>query len=235
MILDAASGETVMLAQLLKESKAVLFDFDGVIADSEPFFYESYNRAFTKRGHPLDRDEYWVYWTGRGEGVAGEIRRHNLPFGEEDARAIYAERRATYSEFCRTGSIPLFPGMMDAVEALVKRGMACAIASNSFEDDILAVLRHAGYPDPPLPVIGRREGLGTKPAPDIFIYTAGYVRAEPAACLVVEDAHKGLASARAAGMACAIVRTPYNRDVDFSAADAVLENHAAFVQEVMSR
>jgi len=221
-----------MLAQLLKESQAVLFDFDGVIADSEPFFYEAYNRAFTKRGHPIDRDEYWEFWTGRGEGVAGEIRRHNLPFTEEDAREIYAERRDSYSEFCRSGRVPLFPGVMDAVEALVKRGKACAIASNSFEDDILAVLRHAGYDEPPLPVIGRRKGLGTKPAPDIFIYTAGYLRVEPASCLVLEDAEKGLASAKAAGMACAIVRTPYNGSAAFSAADAVLESHAAFTTTV---
>jgi len=221
-----------MLAKLLRECEAVLFDFDGVIADSEPFFYESYNRAFTRRGHPIDRDEYWVHWTGRGEGVAGEIRRYNLPFTDEDARQIYAERRATYTEFCQSGAVPLVHGMMDAVEALLKRGKACAIASNSFEDDILAVLGHAGYADPPLPVIGRRRGLGTKPAPDIFIYTAGYLRAEPAACLVVEDAEKGLASARAAGMACAIVRTPYNGSADFSAADAVVESHAAFAAAV---
>lgn len=221
-----------MLAKLLERAEAVLFDFDGVIADSEPFFYESYNRAFTKRGHSIDRDEYWEYWTGRGEGVAGEIRRHGLPFLDADAREIYAERRVTYSEFCRSGKIPLVPGMMDAVEALLAGGKACAVASNSFEDDILAVLRHAGYPEPPLPVIGRKEGLRTKPAPDIFVYTAGVLRASPAACLVVEDAEKGLSAAKEAGMACAIVRTPYNRSADFSAADAVVESHAAFIDSV---
>ena len=54
----------------------------------------------------------------------------------------------------------------------------CAIASNSFEDDIRVILDRAGFPDPPCAVVGRRKGLRTKPAPDIFVYTAGLLGAE---------------------------------------------------------
>ncbi len=214
-----------MLAELIDGSEALLFDFDGVIADSEPFFYESYNNAFKKRGHEIDRIEYWEFWTSRGEGVTGEVARHNLPFTEKDLEEIYAERRTSYSEFCRTGKVKLYPGMMEGVAALVRKGKPCAIASNSFEDDIIEILKCAGFPDPPCPVIGRRKGLRTKPAPDIFVYTAGVLGAEPAACLVVEDARKGLEAARASGMACVIVRTPYNRKSDFTEADIVVESH----------
>jgi beta-phosphoglucomutase-like phosphatase (HAD superfamily) len=221
-----------MLERLIDGCEAVLFDFDGVIADSEPCFYASYSRAFAKRGHAIDREEYWEYWTGRGEGVWGEIQRHDLPFGEDVVQEILAERRKSYSEFCRKGDVALIPGMVDAVTALASGGRPCAIASNSFEDDILTVLRAGGVAEPPCPVIGRKKGLRTKPKPDIFIYAAGVLGVEPAGCLVVEDANKGLAAAREAGMACAIVRTPYNQQLDFSDADAVLESHEAFAGAV---
>ncbi len=221
-----------MSGNLIKMCEAVLFDFDGVIADSEPFFFESYSRAFARRGHKIDREEYWDYWTCRGEGVAGEIRRHNLPFDDKTAKEIFAERRTTYSEFCNAGTVPLYPGMMQAVETLVAGGKPCAIASNSFEDDIRAVLRHAGFDKPPCPVIGRLDGLRTKPAPDIFIYSAGLLRTAPASCLVVEDAQKGLDAARAAGMTCAIIRTPFNKGIGFPDADTVFDGHAFFVEAV---
>ena len=221
-----------MLVNLIADSDAVLFDFDGVIADSEPYFFESYSRGFAKRGHTIDREEYWEYWTCRGEGVAGEIKRHKLPFTDDDAASIYAERRVAYSEFCREGKIELFDGMMDAVETLIKGGVRCAIASNSFPEDIHAILEHAGFREPPCAVVGRLKGLGTKPAPDIFIYSAGLLRVEPARCLVVEDAQKGLDAAHAAGMVCAIIRTPYNEKIEFPDADVLLEDHAAFVRGV---
>jgi len=221
-----------MLANMIAHSDAVLFDFDGVIADSEPYFFKSYSRGFAKRGHTIDRDEYWDYWTCRGEGVAGEIKRHELPFTDADAAAIYAERRVAYSEFCRDGQIGLFEGMMDAVKALVDGGLPCAIASNSFPDDIHAILDHAGFGEPPCSVVGRLDGLGTKPKPDIFIYSAGLLKVVPARCLVVEDAQKGLDAAHAAGMRCAIIKTPYNEKIDFPEADLLLENHAAFVRGV---
>lgn len=120
-------------------------------------------------------------------GVAGEIKRHKLPFTGEDAAAIFAERRIAYSAFCRGGKVQLFDGMMDAVETLVKGGTPCAIASNSFTDDIHAILEHAGYPDPPCAVVGRLKGLATKPAADFFIYSAGRLNVEPARCLVVRE------------------------------------------------
>ncbi len=221
-----------MPAELISSAGAVLFDFDGVVADSEPYFFESYRRAFSARGHEIDQVEYWEYWTCKGEGVAGEIRRHDLPFTGKDEKAIFEERRATYSEFCRNGEIPLIPGVMESILALVEAGMACAIASNSFEDDITEILRCAGIDDPPFAVVGRKKGLRVKPEPDIFIYSAGALGVEPAACLVVEDALKGFKAADAAGMNCIIIRTPYNKGMAFPPAAHVVESHEAFNRSV---
>jgi len=221
-----------MLQEMISRADALLFDFDGVVADSEPFYYETYNTILGKRGHQIDREEYWEYWTCKGHGLPGEIQRHNLSFSDEEVDAIMDERRTYYSGLCQNGRIPLYAGMTRAVELLVEKGKKCAIASNSFEDDILAVLRHGGCPTPCFPVVGRREGLRTKPKPDIFIYTAGILDCTPKKCLVVEDALKGLEAARTAGMSCALIRSPFNQKADFSGADGVIQSHEAFCRAV---
>ena len=162
------------------------------------------------------------------------MRRHGLPFSEEEQRAIFAERVAAYSEFCRSGAVPLIEGMAETMNALAAAGRRVAVASNSLEEDILEILRHGGFADPAFGVVGRRRGLRPKPAPDIFIYAAGTLGVDPADCLVIEDSLKGLRAADAAGMACLIVRTPYNRAIAFPAGTPVLDGHAAFIDAVRS-
>ena len=53
------AGHDRRARELLSRARGLLFDFDAVVADSEPFFYESYNRAFRRRGHEIAREEYW--------------------------------------------------------------------------------------------------------------------------------------------------------------------------------
>ena len=69
------------LCSLLERCPCVVFDFDGLLADSEPFHYRAYNEVFEQYGHTLDQEEYWVEWTSKGKGIAGEIERHNLNLG----------------------------------------------------------------------------------------------------------------------------------------------------------
>jgi len=221
-----------MLDDLLDQAQAVLFDFDGVLVDSELYHYRSYDGAFREKGHALRQEEYWEYWTSRGEGVVGEVRRHGLDLSEEEIEAIHAESRRRFSAFCREGRIPFFPGMLEGLLELEGRGMPCAIASNSLERDIAMIFERAGHSPPPCLVVGRREGLRPKPHPDIYVYAAGVLGVAPAACLAVEDAHKGLQAARAVGMRCVILKNELNRRLEYPAADAVIESHACFLSQL---
>lgn len=221
-----------MLEELLNRSKAMLFDFDGVIVDSEPFYYRSYNQAFQKRGHSIKEEDYWVYWSSRGEGIAGEARRHNLSLDEEEMAAIYAERCEHYSAFCARGEVPFFPGMREALERLSRhKGIDCIIASSSQEPDIRTIFEKS-VGAPPCPVVGRRQGLRPKPAPDVFVYAAGLLDRLPGECLVIEDAHKGLDAARAVGMSCVILKNQRNRDLDYPDADCVIDHHEEFAAAI---
>lgn len=223
-----------MLKKLLDESDAVLFDFDGVLVDSEPYYYRSYNMAFEKRGHTIREEDYWEYWSSRGEGIPGEVSRYNLKVSPEEIKVMFRERCEHFTAFCEQGCIRFFPGMLETLAELKGKGMAVAVASSSFEPDIRTIFARAGCETPPCSVVGRRAGLRPKPHPDIFVYAAGTLDVEPARCLAVEDAHKGLEAAKAVGMKCAILKNKLNRNLEYPGADAVVDGHSAFVSQVRS-
>ena len=72
------SERKTKLHALLKNTKAAILDFDGLLADSEFYHYKAYNEVFERYGHTLDKDEYWIEWTSKGKGIKGEIERNNL-------------------------------------------------------------------------------------------------------------------------------------------------------------
>ena len=102
------SSKAKKLKTILEKCKGIIFDFDGLIVDSEPFHYRAYSEVFKKYGHTIDPEEYWVEFTSKGKGVAGEIERYNLKLDvkPEDMRK---EKFEIYSRFCHTGEFKMFP------------------------------------------------------------------------------------------------------------------------------
>ena len=60
---SSLSARKKKLHNLLQKSKAAILDFDGLLADSEPYHYKAYNEVFERYGHTLDKTEYWIEWT----------------------------------------------------------------------------------------------------------------------------------------------------------------------------
>ena len=87
---------------------AILLDFDGVLADSEPVFRRSWNEALEPWGHTIGEKEYWRYWSSLGEGLEGEIRRNDLR--RIDAEEAGRRQKTAYRRFVENGDVALFPG-----------------------------------------------------------------------------------------------------------------------------
>ncbi len=205
-----------VLRRLIERSRAAVFDFDNVIADSEPFHYEAYRRVFEKRGHALDREEYWSEWTSRGGGAEGEIARHRL---DMDPREIRAEKDPIYAAFCRSGEIKLFPEALRVVDAFRRAGLLAAIASGSYESDIRAILR-ANAAEGLFEAIVGKDGIARyKPHPETYLLAAERLDIAPARCLAVEDADKGVKSAKGAGMSVILIETRITRTLGIAGAD----------------
>jgi len=208
----------------------VIFDFDGILVDSERHHMAAYNAVFQKYGHTLDETEYFKYWTSLGHGPAGEIERHKLNI---DPAEIRRQKRPTFSELCRNGTVKFFPEAREVVELLSRAGKTLAIASGTMVTDITAVLENEKLLDRFEVIAGSDTVPALKPSPDVLLHVARELDIAPSDAVVIEDAEKGIGAARAAGMPVMVVRTPETSAIDFSSADLVLDSHAEWL--AMSR
>jgi beta-phosphoglucomutase len=208
----------------------VIFDFDGVLVDSERHHMAAYNAVFQRFGHTLNEEEYFKYWTSLGHGPAGEIERHKLSL---DPDMIRREKRPAFSELCRTGVVKFFPEAREIVELLTRAEKTLAIASGTMVSDIRAVLENEGLASHFASIVGV-DTAALKPAPDSFLHVLRDLQVAPHDAVVIEDAEKGVSAAVAAGISVVVVRTPETAGIDFGEADLVLESHAELV-EMMRR
>jgi beta-phosphoglucomutase len=210
------------LQSLLSNCKAAVLDFDGLLADSEPFHYRAYNEVFERYGHTLNKEEYWVEWTSKGKGIAGEIERHNLKL-DVDSVDMRKQKFEVYSHFCQSGEIKLFPLAKSMVETLSTQHKL-AIASGSWATDIRYILENADALNLFPVILGKESAAREKPHPDIFLNAAEKLGCAPSECFVLEDALKGLDAARKAGMPCIILRNSLNRNINFDGAEMIFES-----------
>jgi len=207
----APAAAVVAVVAAWRRARALLFDFDGVLAQSEPLHREAFNAALAPWGVSIPPEEYWERWTSKGEGLDGQRRRH-APAWDAVPDDVKEEKARRFRDWCLAGRVPLHPRTPALLARLAEPGRGWSrpftIASNTPRDLVEAVLRKGGAPA--VPVVGG-EALPIKPAPDIFLAGARSVGAAPADCLVFEDTEKGLRAAAAAGAPAVLVRTPENR------------------------
>ena len=232
MYSSTPSSQLTKIKPLLKKSGGVIFDFDGLLADSEPYHYLAYNEVFQRYGHSLDKDEYWIEWTSKGKGIAGEIDRHNLHL-EVDPIQLRQQKFEVYSQYCQKGAIRLFPESLEIIE-LLKASYPVAIASGSWKHDIRAILKNAGAEHLFDKILGKEAAKKEKPHPEIFLNAAKALQCPASQCIVIEDALKGLFASKAAGMSCIIILNQLNQNIDFSGADLIFPNLSDFLNILKS-
>ena len=194
-------------------SAAFLFDFDGVLADSEPLFRRSWNIALQPWGHEISPEDYWKYWSSLGEGLEGEIRRYGLE--AIDVPLARQRQKYIYEDFVNDDKVPLFPQAARLLEILSSEKIASrrqfCIASNTPSGIIRKILLNGGAP---VPLIVGGEKLKKKPSPDIFLRAASLLDVSPPSTLVFEDSWKGVAAAQRGGFRSVLVLNSYNRGLD---------------------
>ena len=196
--------------------RAVVFDMDGVLVDSEPFGFEALRRVMARYGLPYGEEEN-AEFLGRTTLDSCRIlkTRHRLPESEETLADWYVEGML---EQIARGPIPM-AGVPEVLRRVRAAGYRMALASSAelrVIDANLAAL--ALRPLFEAVVSGTQVPRG-KPAPDVFLAAAERLGVSPAACLVVEDSRNGLLAAKAAGMTCAVVPCAHTRHQDFREAD----------------
>ncbi|MEV0776558.1 HAD family hydrolase [Streptomyces sp. NPDC050433] len=183
----------------------VVFDLDGTLVDSEPNYYEAGRRLLARHGVPDFSWEHHTRYIGISTRETLEGLRAEYGIAAPVDELLVLKDRL-YLELARA-STEVFPEMRKFVELLYAQGVPMAVASGSSRTAIETVLGGTGL-DPYFTLfVSAEEVPHGKPEPDVFLEAARRLGADPADCVVLEDAAPGAAAARAAGMRC--VAVPY--------------------------
>jgi HAD superfamily hydrolase (TIGR01509 family) len=200
--------------------RALLWDNDGVLVDTEPLFFEATSEILSDFGVSLSQDVYVDFALRNGRSLFELVSERGVPADEiRDARV---RRDARYMELLCLG-VTVLDGVRETLEALYGRlPMAIVTASGRahFEQihEPLGLLPHFEF------VLAEGDYANHKPEPDPYLAAAERLGLEPSECLVVEDSERGLQSAVSAGMRCLVVPSGFSRGGDFRAAERVLES-----------
>ena len=216
-------------------SKALIFDCDGVLGDTEQF---GHLPAFNQMWKELGVTWQWtVEEYGRKLKIGGGKERMASLFREpeflkafpgapstdtaraEMIAAWHKRKTRIYKEIISSGRIPARAGVKRLSEEALDAGWALAVASTSAPEAVNAVLRHAMGEETASRfslVLAGDCVKAKKPAPDIYRLAAKELGVAPADCVVVEDSNNGVEAAYCAGMRCVVTVSGYTREEDFS-------------------
>lgn len=201
--------------------EALIFDFDGLILDTEVPVYEAWRQNYAAHGHELPLETYvncvgsdfhrfdpkahlealtasaidWSHWDPRREEIARE----------------------------QTAQLAPFPGVVALLEEAAALGVPCVVASSSPRSWVEGHLTRLGLMSFFRTTRCLDDVAAPKPAPDLFLAALEALSLAPGQAVVLEDSRNGLDAAKAAGIACIIVPNRITGSLDFSGAAAVLK------------
>lgn len=202
--------------------RAVLFDFDGTILDTEAPEYLVWRELFGAHGCELEMAE-WGQTVGTLHGpkpVALLEARLGRPV---DRPAIEAELRSRVRQ--EIAALELRPGIPHLIEEAVDAGLALAIVTSSSERWVRGHLNRLGGPHHWSHIVAANDDPArSKPAPLLYLEACRLLGIKPDQALAIEDSPPGVAAAKAAGLRCVAYPNPVTRHMDLSAADAVVDD-----------
>lgn len=217
-------------------NRAIIFDVDGTLAETEETHRKAFNRAFEGAGlsWSWDQDLYRALLavTGGKERIRHFIEDHGAegaPKDDLDAfiRKLHAEKTTAYTQMVKGGELELRPGVRSVIAAARQKGYRLALATTTTPANIDALLA-ATFGDTGnslFEVICAGDSVpNKKPAPDVYLRALEELDLPAGSCVAVEDSRNGLLSARAAGIATIVTPGIYTRDESFDEAALVIDN-----------
>lgn len=191
-----------------KKLKAVLFDMDGVLLDSEEYICRAGMMMFKEKGNEV-RPEDFLEFTGMGENryLGGVAEKNGIPFDLEKDKARTYE---IYGEIVH-GKLEAFEGVLEFIEKCRSLGLKMAVASSADPPKVNINLEEIGIPASTFgTVVTGLDIENKKPAPDIFLKAAADLGVDASDCLVIEDAISGVAAGKAAGAKVLALTTAFS-------------------------
>jgi len=202
--------------------RAVIFDFDGLIMDTETAVFDAWREIYRRHGHPL-AIETWAQCVGTDHSDYDPQRELEQLAGRElEWEPLHAERRERVMAIL--SGCGALPGVRDRLLEADALKLPCAVASSSPRWWVEHWLNHLSLMDAFENVTCLEDTGRVKPHPSLFQHAAGKLGAAPDEIVVLEDSLNGLRAARAAQMRCVVVPCAMTAHLDFEGAWRVLRS-----------
>jgi HAD superfamily hydrolase (TIGR01509 family) len=201
--------------------RALVFDFDGLIIDTEGPVYESWAEVYKQHGQELSLD-FWKTIIGRGSNYFDPIAELEARLGRPlPGEAIRAERRLRTLELAE--ALTVLPGVLEWRAEAKAMGVRLGVASSSGRGWVTGHLERLGLAG--WDCIRCLEDVESpKPAPDLYLSILECLGVPPGQAIAVEDSTHGVEAAKRAGLYCVAVPSSLTAEHDFSRADLVLRS-----------
>jgi beta-phosphoglucomutase len=205
---------------------AVIFDFDGVILDSEPTHMAGFQAVLARAGHTLTREDYYARYLGFDDREAFQHMAGDLGFAldEETLQGWVADKSRMVLKVLREDPRTL-PGVAGFVTAMADAGVTLAVASGALHAEVEAGLDAIGILPRFRVIIGADDTARSKPAPDPYLAALAALRIDPSRGVAIEDSPAGIVSARAAGLLAVAITNTYPAS-ELAHADLIVDSLA---------
>lgn len=238
-----SSGQLGQNGSAVNTLRAICFDLDGTLADTEPLGHRpAYNRAFREAGlgwrwtpklyrdllqHPGGGRDRLRHYMQSYEPEWPEAMELDTSDPEALIRDLHARKAQHFHKIVEKGEVPLRPGVERLIGEASAAGVKLAVVSNASRGTVASLLAHSlgktigGQLDV---VLCGDEGYAKKPAPDLYLEAMRQLGVQPGEAIAVEDSRLGLRAALEAGMATVVTLNKITRNEDFSGADLVVDS-----------
>jgi len=210
--------------------RAVAFDFDGIIADTERLHYEAFQRILRPRGMEYTWEVYLSRFVGFDDRDAFRtaFRDAGAEIPDDELRRIIETKAQAFQDVIEEKGVDTYPGVIDLVRSCAEH-VPIAICSGALRSDILSILDRLGLSDVFTDIVTAEDVHASKPDPASYRLAAERLAARagngirPAHCLAIEDTPAGIDSAKAAGLSVWGVATSHPRH-ELTRADRILDS-----------
>lgn len=205
--------------------EAIIFDMDGTLVDTEPFHTEIELNQFKQNKIEISGEEHQQYLGVTSEVMWRQIAsKHSISLTTDELIKQNHEESLKY--FAALDSIPVMPELVEVLEKLEANNYKLAVASSSTPEIIDLVLTKTNLKKYFPIIVSGSDVAKSKPAPDIFLFTAHKLGAKPTNCVVIEDSPNGIKAAKAAGMTCVAYNGANVNSEKLQEADDIIQNYS---------
>jgi len=199
---------------------AVIWDMDGIIANTAPFHFQAWRETFRQKGIEFTEEDFKHSFGLRNDSIIRSIMGSKV--SDEDIKTIAQGKEANFRRQLPRHISPL-PGVTGLLKSLKEAGFKIALASSTPKENLNLLTRNLGIDKYFDAVVSEEDVTEGKPSPQPFLLAAERLRVPPSNCVVIEDAIAGVQATKAARMKCIAVTNTHSRE-SLSQADLVIDS-----------